>query len=97
MKAVTFKHQNIVFAENQPEYTPLPALKFDTSQGEVVTCWKLSFKERLKILMFGKIWLSVLTFNQPLSPIYMSVDRKDIYSHPDDINFLYRLKKKFKI
>lgn len=28
MKAIPFKHQNVVFAKNQPEYTPLPALKY---------------------------------------------------------------------
>ena len=53
MKPIEFKHQNIVFAKDQPEYQPLPALKFESSNGEVVSCWKLSFKERIKIVFTG--------------------------------------------
>jgi len=84
MKAVEFKHQNIVFAKDQPEYMPLPALRIDSPQGEVVSCWKMSFKERIKVLFFGRVWLSLMSFNKPLTPSYMSVNRKDVYSHPDD-------------
>lgn len=85
MKAIKFKHQNVVFAENQPEYTPLPVLKIEGQQGEVISCWKLSFKERIRVLFLGRIWLSLLTFNKPLTPIYISVNRKKVYSHPDDL------------
>lgn len=62
MKPIKFKHQNITFAENQPEYGSLPALKLDTPEGHVITCWKLSFKERLRILFFGRdlrLWNSI--------------------------------------
>ena len=93
MKAVEFKHQNIVFAKDQPEYLPLPALKIDSPQGEIVSCWKLSFKERIKVLFLGNVWLSLMMFNKPLTPSYMSVNRKDVYSHPDDKKtLLQRLK-----
>ena len=39
MKPVEFKHQNVVFAKDQPEYQPLPALRLDTPEGEVISCW----------------------------------------------------------
>ena len=99
MKAKEFKHQNVVFAENQPEYTPLPALKIKSKQGEVVFCMGLSFYERLRVLIFGEIWVSLMTFNNPLTPSFHSTIRKDVYSHPDDnINqfrrFIDYLKKK---
>jgi hypothetical protein len=84
MKAIEFKHQNVVFAKDQPEYLPLPALKIDSLIGEVVSCWKLSFKERVKIVFTGKVWLSLMSFSEPLTPCFMSVDRKKVYSHPDD-------------
>ena len=84
MKPVNFKHQNVVFAKNQPEYRPVPALKLDSSNGEVVSCWKMSFKERLRVLFLGRIWVSLLTFNKPLTPSYLSTNRKDVYSHTDD-------------
>ena len=84
MKPVEFKHQNIVFAKDQPEYQPLPALRIDSPEGEVVSCWRLSLKERLKVLVFGRVWMSLMSFNKPLTPSYLAVDRKDVFSHPDD-------------
>lgn len=84
MRPINFKHQNVVFAEDQPEYQPLPALKFDTPQGEVVSCWKMTFKERIKVLFTGKVWLSLMSFNKPLTPSIVAVNRKDVYTHPDD-------------
>lgn len=84
MKPVNFKHQNVVFAKYQPEYQPLPALKLDTPQGEVISCWQMSFKERIKVLFTGKVWLSFCSFNKPLTPSYMSTNRKNVYSYPDD-------------
>jgi len=73
MKPIMFKESNIVYAEHQPEYIPLPAFRDD--KGEVVSCWKLSVRERVKILFTGKIWLDLLTFNQPLQPIIISADK----------------------
>ncbi len=84
MKPVEFKHQNVVFAKDQPEYQPLPALKIDSPQGEVVSCWQMTFKERIKVFVTGKIWLSLMSFNKPLTPSFMSVNRKDVYSIPED-------------
>lgn len=84
MKPVEFKHQNIVFAKDQPEYQPLPALRIDSPNGEVVSCWKLTFKERIKIIFTGRVWLSLMSFNKPLTPSYLAVNRKEVYSHPDD-------------
>ncbi|MEN6566771.1 MAG: hypothetical protein ABFC57_10760 [Veillonellales bacterium] len=80
MKPIKFKHQNIIFAENQPEYQPLPALKINSEQGEVISCWGLSIKERLIILFTGRVWVSLMSFNKPLTPSYLSVKRKDVYS-----------------
>ena len=50
MKPVTFKHQNTVYAKNQPKYQPLPALKIDAPTGEVISCWKLTFKDRKSVV-----------------------------------------------
>jgi hypothetical protein len=84
MKPIEFKHQNVIYAKDQPEYQPLPALKLDTSEGEVISCWHLSFKERLKILFTGKMWVSLMSFNKPLTPSFLSVNRKDVYSISED-------------
>jgi hypothetical protein len=97
MKPVEFKHQNIVFAKDQPEYQPLSALRIDSPTGEVVSCWKLSFKERVKIVFTGRVWLSLMSFNKPLTPSYLAVNRKEVYSHPDDnITLISKLKTLFR-
>ena len=66
MKPVKFKQQNCVIAKDQPEYLPLPAYK--NEDGIVTTCWKLSFIERIGILITGKIWWQIMTFNKSLQP-----------------------------
>jgi hypothetical protein len=77
MKPVKFKESNVTFAENQPEYLPLPAFINKSDHGEVVTCWNLSFRERLRVLFNGKIWLSMLSFNKPLTPSFLSTKKSD--------------------
>jgi len=78
MKPTNFPEANIKFAEDQPEYETLPAFKDPGPRGEVITCWKLSLKERLQLLFFGRIWLVLLSFHQPLTPSYMSVKKSDV-------------------
>lgn len=76
MKPINFKEQNVVYAKDQPEYMPLPALKFE--DGTVVSCWKLSWREILKIIFTRKIWLGILTFNKPLQPTFITVNKSDL-------------------
>lgn len=78
MRPIEFKEQNVVFAKDQPQYIPLPAFKNQSEQGEVVFCWQLSLKERLKILFTGRLWVSMLTFNKPLTPSKFSVNKSDV-------------------
>lgn len=78
MKPVKFKEQNITYAENQPEYLPLPAFKNDSPQGEVVSCWKLSFRERLRILFTGKLWVSLMMFGKPLTPSFFTTKKNEL-------------------
>jgi hypothetical protein len=84
MKAVKFKHQNIIFAEDQPEYEPLPALILDTPEAEVISCWRLSLKERFQVLIFGRVWLSLMSFKKPLTPSFLATRRKEVFSLPED-------------
>jgi len=82
MKPVKFPEQNVVFAEDQPEYLPLPAYKDPAPEGQVISCWKLSFKERLTILFKGHLWVSLMTFHKPLTPSYFTVNKSDIFKDP---------------
>lgn len=73
MKPIEFPEQNVVFAKDQPEYIPLPAHR--TVEGEVITCWALTWRERFALLFTGRLWWSVLTFGSPLQPQCPRVNR----------------------
>lgn len=83
MKPIKWKHSNTVYAENQDEYRNLPSLKLDTPEGHVISCWKMSFKERMRVLIFGRVWMNLLSFNRPLTPSLLTTQKKDLYHHPD--------------
>lgn len=78
MRPVAFKEHNVVYARDQKEYMPLPALRSD--DGTVISCWKMSWKELFKILLHRKVWVSVLTFNKPLQPLLVSSDSKELFT-----------------
>lgn len=72
MSPIKFEQQNVVFAKDQPEYLPLPA--HISSEGIVTTCWELTPDEREVFLKTGVIYLRVLTFNEPLQPVVLTVE-----------------------
>jgi hypothetical protein len=70
-----FNEQTVIVAENQTEYSPLPAhVATGDPEGKLTCCWQLSWRERLAVLFRGVLWHQVLTFNQPLQPQLLSVD-----------------------
>jgi len=78
MKPITFPEANAVFAKDQPQYIPLPAFKDDSERGIVISCWKLSFGERLRLLFTGKLWVSLWTFKKPLTPSLFTTKKGDL-------------------
>jgi len=65
MQPVDFVGQNIVFAKDQKEYLPLPALLMQ--DGAVITCWALSDEDIDILLSTRRLWFSQLTFGAPYS------------------------------
>ena len=81
MNPVEFTEQTVIIAKDQLEYMPLPAYKFNGDPtGRTVFCWKLSLKERFKLLFSGLIWHQVLTFNNPLQPQLLDINKPDYMS-----------------
>lgn len=80
MKPKQFKEVNIVFAKDQPEYQDLPAFLANGPEGNVIICQRLTFMERLRVLITGEIWLSLLTFNKPLTPSFMTTKKSDLFA-----------------
>lgn len=73
MEPVKFKEANSVFGKEQEEYFDLPAYRDE--KGVVTTFWKFTFKERIKILFGAGIILQNKTFNNPLQPISMFLNK----------------------
>lgn len=81
MKPKEFPEANVVYGKGQPEYKPLPAHK--TEEGQAVFCFELDEEERKRIAETGEIWISLLTFNQPLQPIFITTNKSEIFIQPD--------------
>lgn len=75
MEPIHFVEANATFAENQPEYLPLPAYKTYDREGRVTSCWHLSIRERVRLLFTGRLWFTVLTFNSALQPQLPSTEK----------------------
>ena len=78
MKLILFPEVAITIAESQPEYLPLPAQQFKDEQGRICCCWKLSWRERFTILLHGLLWHQVLTFDKPLQPQLLTVQKPEM-------------------
>jgi hypothetical protein len=81
MTPKNFDEVNVVFAKDQPEYIPLPAFLNEAPTGEVITCWRLSFRERIRLLFTGEIWLCMLTFHRPLTPTFVTTKKTELLSN----------------
>lgn len=76
MIPIKFPEQTITYAKDQSEYFPLPAIQINDQYGTVISCWKLTWLERIKTLIFGKIWHHQMCFRQPLQPVKMTIHNK---------------------
>jgi len=72
MKPVKFPECTHVLAKDQKEYLPLPVHR--QRDGLVVSCWRLTWWERVKLLATGRLWLMTLTYNAPLQPLAPQVN-----------------------
>jgi len=62
-----------VYAKDQPEYNSLPVFKQE--DGTILSRWKLSWLERIRVLFCGNVYLWISTFNKPLQPVFMQVEK----------------------
>lgn len=75
MKPIEFPGVNIIFAKDQPEYQPLPAMRMP--DGEVFTCWQFTDEELAQLVKTKCIYFKQLTFNSPLQPILPMINLED--------------------
>lgn len=75
MKSVSpiFKHSKsaeVIYAEHQPEYTPLPALR---NEHTLVTRWNFSDEERERIAKGEDLFLFIQHFGGAVQPVCLIV------------------------
>jgi hypothetical protein len=78
---IEFPEQTVVWAKNQPPYLPLPA---HTNERETISCWQLTWRERLTVLLKGRLWLRQLNFGEPLQPQCPSIETPFVAPTPPE-------------
>lgn len=75
----------IVFAKDQPEYQPLPAVRIDSPGAPILTRWEFSDEERQRIATGASLYLWVYTFGHPLQPVAPEIKTaKEIMGRAED-------------
>lgn len=67
MTPIKFKKMNCTYVADG--CGDLPACRAD---GQIVSCWKLTLRERIKMMITGRMWLSVQSRQQP--PVWLGVE-----------------------
>ena len=71
MKPIEFAEHNVVWAKDQKPLLPLPAY---TDKVMTITKWRLSWRERIKILFTGSLWMQQRNLGKPLQAQKPTVD-----------------------
>ncbi len=71
MQPIEFPQQNVTYAKNQPPYLPLPVYR---DEQEATACWGMTWRERFRVLLTGKVYVTLLHFGGPLTPSRVSLD-----------------------
>jgi len=79
MKPIDFKYSNKTLQPSGAEYsddvTDVVPLHIWTNNEQCVSCWHMSWRERLSALLFGRVWLTMLSGNtQP--PVCLQASRE---------------------
>jgi len=72
MKPISFPQQNCIYAKDQIKFLPLPVYK--DPDGQVISCWALTLRERFKLLFTGRMWWRQLPFNSSLQAVLPEID-----------------------
>jgi hypothetical protein len=71
--SIEFQKHEVVFAKDQPEYLPLPALILKGEDKPVVSRWRLNDVEREKIAKGADILLTQNIFTDLYHPVRLEV------------------------
>lgn len=76
MKPIKFKQATVELQkpENMTDEECSPLWVFIDNNTTCISCWRLSWKERFKLLFHGNIWLSILS-GKTQPPVWLSADK----------------------
>ena len=76
MKPIDFKHSNIELSPPNAQYsdnvTEVTSIRAYTDGEQCVSCWKMTWRERVFALVFGKAWLSLLS-GKTMPPAHVAI------------------------
>lgn len=79
MKPINFKYSNKILTPSSKEYSTdvnsVSNLHIFTNGEQCVSCWKMSFIERIKAMIFGKVWIAILS-GETQPPIFCTVEKE---------------------
>ncbi len=78
MTPTKFEHSNKVLQPSGKTYGPnvtgVEPLAIWTDGEQCVSCWRMTWRERLNALIFGRVWIAALT-GETQPPIYAEAVR----------------------
>ena len=76
MEGISFPEQTLTLGRppsmSEEECGPLPV--YLTAEGQVISCWRMTLRERFSALIFGKVWLWVWS-GKTQPPVALEVKR----------------------
>jgi hypothetical protein len=67
------EEHEVVYAKDQPQYLPLRSLRSNNRNVDVMSRWTLTPEQRKAVADGADIFLTLMTFGNPLQPILMAV------------------------
>ena len=78
MRSFKFKEVNKTFAEGDEQYKAHAFVDPSINgQKDIVTCYTLTWREKLMIILTGKVWVNITSVNGLLRPMRLSVIKKE--------------------
>lgn len=73
MKPAPFPQANRRATPGKPD-----SISMYDKHGQVLTCWRMNLRERLRALLWGKVWISVKPGTHAQPPMWAQV-RKSVF------------------
>lgn len=80
MEPIKFKQSNITLRAPKGQEKSCGSLPVYRDDDQIISCWQLSFKERLRALLIGRIWLGIQGSNT--APVWLCC-RKTVFLKRD--------------